>query len=244
MNSKINEFLSIINHTMKKIQKWNSPTIAKSNTENFLSLYIATGKHSMAAEARQGTMLLLICLFQVGFMFAQSQSYDNFDGNKYVHYGARTGVLDTVVKNPAPNKVDTSGKCGLYVRNSTKKFDNIKMSISGKLVGVNEYATYVGNPPQLKMKVYTAAPVGTLVEILLGCKGRNNEYPAGTHSQYQAYTTVTNAWEELVFKFSQIPEGSETSATQIDQLTLLFNPNTSTSDRSEEHTSELQSRQY
>jgi hypothetical protein len=104
------------------------------------------------------------------------------------------------------------------------------MSISGKLVGVSEYATYIGNPPQLKMKVYTAAPVGTLVEILLGCRGRNNEYPAGTHSQYQAYTTVSNAWEELEFKFSQIPEGSETSATQIDQLTLLFNPNTSTSD--------------
>src|ERR1035437_5528184 len=184
------------------------------------------------------------CLFSFGFISGQSQVYDNFEGSKFIHYGARTGVLDTLVKNPATNKVDTSVKCALYVRNSTKKFDNIKMSISGKLVGVSEYATYIGNPPQLKMKIYTAAPVGTLVEILLGCKGRNNEYPAGTHSQYQAYTTVTNAWEELDFKFSQIPEGSETSATQIDQLTLLFNPNTSTSDRSEEHTSELQSRQY
>lgn len=176
------------------------------------------------------TFFLWICLFWVGSACGQSQEYDNFEGSKSIKYGARTGVLDTVVKNPAPNKVDSSAKCALYIRNSTKKFDNIKMSVSGKLVGVNEYATYLGIPPKLKMKVYTTAPAGTLVEILLGSKGRNNEYPAGTHSQYQAYTTVINAWEEIEFKFSQIPEGSETSAEEIDQITLLFNPNSSTSD--------------
>lgn len=175
-------------------------------------------------------LLLSSCLFAVGFMAAQSQTYDTFEGKKLVQYGARTGVLDTLAKNPAVNEVDSSGTCALYVRNGTKQFDNIKMSLSGTLTGVNAYATYEGVPPQLKMKIYTAAPAGTLVEILLGCKGRNNEYPAGTHSQYQAYTSVTNAWEILEFKFSQIPEGSETTASQIDQITLLFNPNTTTSD--------------
>jgi hypothetical protein len=174
--------------------------------------------------------ILAVCLFQTMLLFGQGQSYDNFEGKKWVHYGARTGVLDTTVKNPGPNRVDSSATCGLYVRNSTKKFDNIKMSVSGKLTGVKDYATYEGAPPQIRMKIYTAAPAGTLVEILLGCKGRNNEYPAGTHSQYQAYTTVSNEWEELEFKFSQVPEGSETSALQIDQITLLFNPNSSTSE--------------
>lgn len=181
--------------------------------------------------ARQGysISLLLVFLIQATALFAQ-QRYDNFEGKKLISYGPRTGVLDTAVKNPAPNSVDSSAKCALYIRNSTKKFDNIKMTIAGKLAGVSEYATYVGVPLQLKMMVYTSAPVGTLVEILLGSKGRNNEYPAGTHSQYQAYTSTSNAWEELVFKFAQIPEGSETSASQIDQITLLFNPNSSTSD--------------
>jgi hypothetical protein len=80
------------------------------------------------------------------------------------------------------------------------------------------------------MKIYTSAPVGTLIEILLGSKGRNNEYPAGTNSQYQAYTTVSNAWEVVQFKFSQIPKGSETSTNEVDQLTLLFNPNSLNSD--------------
>jgi hypothetical protein len=88
----------------------------------------------------------------------------------------------------------------------------------------------MGLPPHLKMKVFTSAPPGTLVEILLGSKRGNNDYPAGTNSQYQAYTTKSNEWEQLEFKFSQIPQGSETSFSQIDQITLLFNPNSATSD--------------
>lgn len=175
-------------------------------------------------------LFTLYTILNVGFVYGQSLNYDNFEGIKTVSYSAKNGVLDTLVTNPAPDTVDSSGKCALYVRNSKKKFDNIKMSVSGKLAGVKEYSTYTGIPPQLKMKVYTTAPAGTLVEILLGSAGRNNEYPAGTHSQYQAYTSVSNAWEELKFKFSQIPEGSETNEEQIDQITLLFNPNTSTSD--------------
>ena len=157
-------------------------------------------------------------------------AYDNFEGAKSLRYTEKSGVLDTTASNPAPNDINSSKTCALYVRNATKKFDNIKMSLSGKLVNVDAYATYIGIPPKLKMKIYTTAPVGTLVEILLGSKGRNNEYPAGTNSQYQAFTTISGSWEELQFKFSQIPKGSETSTIQVDQITLLFNPNTSTSD--------------
>jgi hypothetical protein len=116
------------------------------------------------------------------------------------------------------------------VRNGAKKFANIKMNVPQKLTGVDAYATYLGIPPKLKLKVYTSAPPGTLVEILLGSKRGNNDYPAGTHSQYQAYTTKSNEWEELTFLFSQIPQGSETSTTQVDQIVLLFNPNSNTSD--------------
>lgn len=176
------------------------------------------------------TLLFLIFLFQVGSLFSQSLVYDDFEGNKSVFYGEKSGVLDTLSENPDTNNINNSKKCALYVRNGAKKFDNIKMALSGKLLYVNTYATYLGIPPKISMKIYTAAPVGTLIEILLGSKGRNNEYPAGTNSQYQAYTTVSNAWEEVQFKFSQIPQGSETSTAEIDQITLLFNPNSTNSD--------------
>jgi hypothetical protein len=180
------------------------------------------------AAVRMGMVLFSLVLS--GVLANDSQVYDNFEGAKILHYASRSGTLDTLSANPAPNEINRQGKCARYIRNSDKKFDNIKMSLTGKLTNVSNYATYVGIPPKIKMKIYTAAPVGTLVEILLGSKGRNNEYPAGTHSQYQAYTTVKDTWEELEFKFSQVPAGSETAATEIDQITLLFSPNSSSSD--------------
>jgi len=182
-------------------------------------------------EIRNPALLLSACiLFQGGILFGQSQVYDNFEGKKCVQYGEHNGVLDTIAKNPARSKINSSDKCALYVRNGSKKFDNIKMKLPDKLSDVSQYATYIGIPPKIKMKIYTTAPVGTLVEILLGSKRGNNDYPAGTNSQYQAHTTVSGQWEELEFKFSQIPQGSETSLVQIDQVTLLFNPNSSNSD--------------
>lgn len=175
-------------------------------------------------------LFLSAFLLQINSVNSQSQIYDDFEGEKIIFYGSKNGVLDTITQNPAPNNINSSSKCAMYVRNQTKKFDNIKMNISGKLSDVSNYATYTGTPSKIKMKVYTTAPPGTLVEILFGKKLGNNAYPDGTNSQYQAHTTVSNAWEELEFKFAQIPEGSLTSTSQIDQITLLFNPNSSSSD--------------
>ncbi len=104
------------------------------------------------------------------------------------------------------------------------------MNLSGKLSGLTDYATYIGVPPTISMKVYTTAPVGTPIEIQLGKSGKIS-YPEGTHSQYQAKTTVRNAWEVVKFKFSEIPKGSKTSVEDVDQITILFNPNTLTSDK-------------
>lgn len=183
------------------------------------------------APVRRKYRLFLLPLFALGAAGqAQEVTYDNFEGNKLVSYYEKSGVLDTTAPNPAPDKVNSSSKCAFYVRNASKKFDNIKMRLYANLIDVSPYTTYLGVPPRLKMKLYTTAPPGTLIEILLGSNRGNNAYPAGTNSQYQAYTTVSNAWEEIEFKFSQVPEGSETSTTQIDQITLLFNPNSSTSD--------------
>jgi hypothetical protein len=175
-------------------------------------------------------ILLAMLLFPSGLTYGQTQVYDDFEGTKAVRYASKTGVLDTIAKNPAAGSLNPSPRCALYVRNASKRFDNIKMAVNGKLSDLNPYATYVGTPPQLSMKVYTNAPVGTLVELLLGDSKGNNDYPAGTNSQYQAYTSKSGEWEELHFKFSQIPEGSEVPTTGVNQVTLLFSPNTLSSD--------------
>ena len=177
--------------------------------------------------------ILLVCYFlQMSVALSQIQVYDDFEGKKLLSYHTSGGSssLDTAAKNPSPDGVNNTEKCAKYTRDKSKKFDNIKMNVLGKLTDVSEYATYTGIPPKIKLKIYSSAPIGTKVEILLGRKGHNNEYPKGTNSQYQAYTTKQNAWEILEFKFSQIPQESETSTTAVDQIALLFNPNTSTAD--------------
>ena len=179
---------------------------------------------------RKNSVLVLAAFLSIGNIKSQTLCYDNFEGTKTIRYSEKTGVLDSLAKNPGPDSVNNSKKCGKYIRNAGKKFDNIKMKLPANLTDVDSYATYLGIPPRFKMKVYTSAPAGTLVEILLGRESGNADYPSGTHSQYQAYTTVSNKWETLEFKFSQIPQGSETTSAQIDQATLLFNPNSSTSD--------------
>jgi hypothetical protein len=181
---------------------------------------------------KKSLALISVGLFYFGALYSQSVVYDDFEirGNKIVRYSEIDGVLDTLSKDPAPMVLNGGNRCASYVRNSSKKFDNIKMSFGSKLIGVDKYATYLGIPPKLKMKIYTTAKAGTLVEILLGSKRGDNDYPAGSNSQYQAYTTVSNQWEQLEFKFSQVPVGSETSFSQVDQVTILFKPNSSSSD--------------
>jgi hypothetical protein len=90
---------------------------------------------------------------------------------------------------------------------------------------VAAYASHDEAAPKMKLKLYTTAPAGTIVEIQLG-KKEGNAYPEGTHSQYQAVTTTTGQWEELEFRFVQTPEGSRTSSREVDQVTLLFMPGT------------------
>lgn len=171
--------------------------------------------------------LCCISFVPLGGLNAQTQMYDDFEGTKAVKY-MKTENLDTDVKNPASGMVNDSKKCAKFVRNSAKKYDYVKILIDGKLTDVNSFATYTGVPSKFTMKLYTNAPVGTLVEIQLGKQGKE-DYPKGVHSQYQAYTTVSNAWEELQFKFAEMPKGSETTVTDINQITLVFNPNSSTS---------------
>jgi hypothetical protein len=159
---------------------------------------------------------------------AQSQVYDNFEGSRVLNYGYRSGTLDENHKNPAADQVNGSPKCAKYIRNAKQKYDCIKMKPNGKFSDVSTYSSYLGNASKLKLKVFTNAPVGTLIEIQLARVTNSTPYPADIHSQYQAYTTVTNQWEELEFTYAQTPPGSETGPNDVKELILMFDPNSST----------------
>jgi hypothetical protein len=178
-------------------------------------------------------LLLSVVLLQAGYVMSQTQTpsnaYQNSGKNRSFYYGERSGMLDTTAKNPASSGMGSNMKSVKYVRKKENKFDNIKLNFTGKLNDINKYAVHTGTPSKISMMVYTTAPVGTPIEIQLGKAGKST-YPANTHSIYQGRTTMSNAWEEVKFTFSEIPQGSKTAANEVDQVTILFNPNSSTSD--------------
>lgn len=169
---------------------------------------------------KKSTILYMIFLY-AGIGISQNV-YDNFEGGSIVTYNLiYAGKLDTLSANPSPGDLNNSATCAKYTR-SGQRYDNIKMIFKNKLTDVSRYAKHTSSQ-KIKLKIYTTAPVGTLVEIHLG-KNSGNAYPVGIHSQFQALTTVSGKWEELEFKFSQIPHGSKTADADVNQITLLFNP--------------------
>jgi len=174
-------------------------------------------------------IIFTVGLFQSGTILSQNQTYGIFEGYRSLYFSSKSGILDTAAKNPAMGKVYNKETCAKYVRSAGDKYDNIKLTFMSKLADVNKYASYTANAPMITMKVYTTAPVGTLIQVQLAKSGKN-DYPAGVYAEFQARTTTTNNWEVVKFKFAQMPKGSEVNSTQVDQMNILFNPNTSTKD--------------
>jgi hypothetical protein len=181
------------------------------------------------APFQKALIPVLAALFLPPAVSYSQQLHDDAEGSKAICYHVNRGArIDSASANPAPDKVNGSAKCVKYMR-TRAKYDCLKMYPLGKIADVSNYTTYEDNAPKLRMKVFTSAPVGTLIEIQLG-KKTGNPFPEGTHSQFQAKTTTSNAWEELEFVFAQNPKGSMTGPTEIDQVTILFDPNTLTND--------------
>jgi hypothetical protein len=135
----------------------------------------------------------------------------------------KSGRIDSKAKNPLPNDVNGSAKCAKYIRTSSERYDNIKYELLRNMMDVSAYATYKEDALKIRMKVYTSAPPGTLIEIQLA-KNSGLDYPMSVHSQYQAYTTKQNEWEDLEFNFSLIPKGTLVKGIEINQINILFAP--------------------
>ena len=173
-------------------------------------------------------LLYIILIFITAQTSVAQQMYCDFEGTKVISFGLSTGIMDSLFFNPAPNSANTSANCAQYVRNSTL-YDNFKLYPDTTLEDVTAYAINNTQAPKITMKVYTTAPVGTVVQVQLGLKS-NDTYPSGVHSEYTASTTVQNVWESLTFNYFQSPIGSLVLPTQINKIVVLLQPNTTSQD--------------
>jgi hypothetical protein len=172
------------------------------------------------------SFILLFVLFPKGHA---QQNYNDFEGGKYSFFGFYSGTLDSMSLNPAPNPVDSSVHCAKYIRDNATLYDNLQIHPNNELVDISPYANGGISAMKITMKLYTTAPVGTMIQLQLGSSSIPS-YPAGVHSEYMAITTAQNAWQNVTFNFSQITPGGTVSPTNIDKIVMLFRPNSNTSD--------------
>jgi hypothetical protein len=173
------------------------------------------------------TVTFLIVIL-VGMTKAQ-QNYFSGDTEKFFWFSQFNGILDSTATNPSLEEFNSNPFCIKYRRSKDEVYDNIKLKLKGRLKEVENYATYEGVPPKIKMKIYSTAPVGTMVELQLG-KASEIAYPDGVHSQYQTFTKKQNEWEEVEFLFATIPNGTKVSNAEVDQITILFAPKSQRND--------------
>lgn len=152
------------------------------------------------------------------------QTWDNFENTRVANYGFVNGVFIPYNENPDQSGANTSQVAAQYIRNAAEQFDVIVMN--AVMANVTDYA--VGTKT-MSMDVWSPA-VGKTVQITLENTAlATNPYPTGRHSEYQAVTTVANAWETLTFTLTGTPDGN-VAPTILNQLVVLFDPGSNNGD--------------
>ncbi|WP_343694503.1 family 16 glycosylhydrolase [Flavobacterium sp.] len=147
---------------------------------------------------------------------------EDFQTNRNVVYGNKTGVLTEAIANPSATGINTSALVGRYVRNSSELYDVFNI----KNIVISNANDYVSGRKRISFDLYTSAPVGTKISMQLENSNVTTatNYPSGRHSGYKATTTVQNKWETIEFEFEKIIDPN-TSALTINNVVLLFESN-------------------
>ena len=131
------------------------------------------------------------------------------------------GGTATVIDNPQMNGINTSAKVAQIVRDGGAIWAGSKIDLTSNL----DFST----DNKLSMKVFTTAPIGTVVKFKLEGNGSDER---------DVVTTLSNEWEELtwdftgvasdynsvvfMFDFGNTGNGSEASTFLFDDINQIF----------------------
>ncbi len=168
------------------------------------------------------TLLLSLFVFSVGF--SQSLPID-FEGDvttsDFVNFD---GGIATVTANPSMSGINNSNTVAQIVRDGGATYGGSKILLDDNL----DFSVLT----KITMKVYTTAPVGTVVKFKL--EG------TGTAVDVDAFTTVSGAWETLewvfvgtandlneivfMFDFGNLGDGTASSTFYFDDVEQVMGP--------------------
>jgi hypothetical protein len=170
--------------------------------------------------------LLTAMAFIAGTIAQAQQVWDNFEDTRYGEYTFVHGPLISYGENPDPSGVNTSPVCATYTRNPSELFDVIVLTSQDGLF--ENVISYASGTKTMSIDVWSPVP-NTRVQITLENNAlAQGPFPIGRHSEYFAETTTTNAWETLEFELLGIVQNSGVTPDFIDQIVILFEPNSNT----------------
>jgi hypothetical protein len=168
------------------------------------------------------TLFLSLFAFTVGF----SQSLPiNFEGDvstsDIVSFDGGTGIVTT---NPSVSGINTSDSVAQIIRDGGQIYGGAKILLTNNL----DFSVLT----KIRMKVYTTAPVGTVVKFKLEGEGPSAEV--------NAFTIVSGTWETLewvflgtannlneivfMFDFGNLGDGSINSTFYFDDIEQVQGP--------------------
>ncbi|MFY9242269.1 MAG: T9SS type A sorting domain-containing protein [Polaribacter sp.] len=168
--------------------------------------------------------ILFLSLFTFTISFSQSLPI-NFEGDvstsDFVSFDGGTAI---VTNNPEKSGINTSNSVAQIIRDGGAVWSGGKILLTDNL----DFSEFT----KITMKVYTTAPVGTIVKLKL--EG------SGPSAEIDAFTTVSGSWETLewvflgipntlneivfMFDFGKVGDGSATSTFYFDDIEQVQGP--------------------
>ena len=128
--------------------------------------------------------------------------YETFEDGLALPWNALDGEFNGPVANPAPNSVNSSDSCGMYIKAGDKAYSLLLVDN-----GADSFDLSVHN--QFKLQVYAMAPT----QVLLKLEG------AGGAIEKIANIGITGVWQEYTFDFRDAADN-----TGLNKVVLFFDP--------------------
>ena len=170
------------------------------------------------------------------FILSAKVVIEDFEDNRHLSYVEKSGefVSDNPtlapalmggmyfgIDNPDMTGINTSLRCGSYMRNAVETYDYFIALPAGGFTNLDDFTS---EENFFTLDVWSPEES---TSFIISFENReiaqiNSDSLDGVHSRFEAFTSVANAWQTITFSFLDFPD-LNISEDQIDQMVMLVN---------------------
>lgn len=141
----------------------------------------------------------------------------DYENSPLISYDTSNGIYN-VIENTFPGGSNLTDTTSVYVRSSAT-YDALKFTNQV----IDDASVYESGEKEIAIDIYTAAPLGTVLEIQLRNTSMVGNYPDGRHSIYRTKVLEQNNWYRARFKYVESPDSSVPDDS-VDQMIFFLSP--------------------